>query len=100
MFTDPSHPTKNFIREICIRLGKVLGLEQMKDLAIEYDYEVDEHYTMPCIRDALGMEWEEDLVRVHTMTYRKPGYNKLCDGKMDVNEYVREYVYWKFGKLL
>lgn len=99
LFTDNIHPSRSFILELCRRIGKALGLTDIDDICIDYDYEYQEMFVMPWVKAALGLKFDEKYIRTNLKTSQETG-NKLTDGSMDLREYIREYIYWKFGKFL
>lgn len=99
LFTDLSHPSLKLMSEICRRIGKTLGLRDILEIQLDNDYEMVEMYVMPWVKDALGLKFSEKYVRSNNRL-NLPNRNKLGDGRMGLREYIREYVYWKFGKFL
>ena len=99
LFVDLSHPSRTLMMEICRRIGKVLHLRDIEDIGLDFDYEYYETFVMGWVKDALGLKFSDEFVRSNNRLGR-PNRNKLGDGPIDLREYVREYVYWKFGKFL
>lgn len=99
LFTDLSHPSLRLMTEICRRIGVALNLKDIDNISIDYDYEMVEMFVMPWVKDALKLRFSDDYVRGNNRI-NLGNRDKLGDGRMDLREYIREYVYLKFGKFL
>ena len=99
LFTDTVHPSRMLIMEICHRIADVLMLKNTENIFIEEDYEMVESFVMPWVKKVLGLRFKEEYVRTNSRINWE-GNARLKDGKMDLREYIREYVYWKYGEFL
>lgn len=83
------HPSKEVLRETGKRILRELDINE--NVAFEYEF-MDEYPILKCVSKALGMR-EEEFIRKGEN--RKE--NILCDADMDLEEYVKEYIYWTHG---
>lgn len=88
VFYDVVHPSNFIIRKICEDILKLLGINSKLPL-IGQGLNSFEVPLYPEVKDLLGLEWggEDEIIR------EKSVY-KLRDCDMDMEEYIREYVYW------
>lgn len=91
LFYDPGHPTNILIRHI---VEGILALLSINDELIEIKDCMDYHENpvYPVVSDTLGLKWKDN-------TIRNSSYAKKLKRKMDFNEYVTEYAWWKFELL-
>ena len=75
-----------------MKLGSILHLENNKKYKVKKKIDYAEEFTLPCVKNALGLEWDDKYIR-----HSKTDFTKLADGKLDVKEYVRQYVWWYYG---
>lgn len=91
LFYDEDHAADSVMQEIGRRLCRVL---EITDIEGEVDYLMnwEESFIFPCVKEALGLKYEETYIRksrtVDTVFSEK---------KMDLDEYIREYVWWFYG---
>lgn len=85
LFYDDGHPTNVVMKQIVVEILKRLNI---KDSQIDCDMNMDtrEVYVYPVVRKTLGLEWEDQEVRITGM--------KL-DKHMDFEEYIKEYCWWR-----
>lgn len=80
------HPGKAILAEIGKRILCALGIEEDVSFNLEF---VDEYPVLSCVSKALGIEQSEFI---------RDGINRktivLCDKRMDLKEYIRQYIYW------
>ena len=46
----------------------------------------------PWISKTLGIKWKEEYIRVNSAAIK-------CGDKMDIKEYIREYIWWCYPKI-
>ena len=85
LFYDDGHPTNVIMEYIARRVLDMLNISE-ENLACLDAMDAHEKCVYPCVKKALGLEWEEYEVR-------KSG-KKLCD-HMDFDEFIKEYCYWR-----
>lgn len=66
---------------------------------MDTDYEMVEMFVLPAVKKALGLTFEQKYVRTHNRL-NWPNRDKLGDGRLDLEGYIREYVFWKYGKFI
>lgn len=86
LFYDYGHPTNIVIKEICVRLFRLLNLDETSIKEINLNLGMQEEPVYPCVQKALKMNWNNNNLR-------EDGY-KLIRGNMDFDEYYKEYLYW------
>lgn len=94
LFYDVNHPTPFLMKEICKRLGKYLGLEG-KTENVKEDLGYAECFVWPFVQNALGIHWSEEYVRRDNSSWY---WTKFIGASLDVREYIREYIWWKYEK--
>lgn len=87
LFYDSGHPTNTIFRKISEEILAKLGIQ---DMQIECSAVLDAHEVpvYPVTREVLGMQWEDDSIRVSKNA-------KRAVEKMDFEEYIREYIWWR-----
>ena len=94
MFYDPYHPSYELIQEVCYRLGKYMVLSDYQDITIERKLNWVEMFMYPDVCEGLGLEYGfEGFIRENA-DYR------LSDKPMDIDEYIREYIYVTRGIII
>lgn len=73
-----------------------MGLTDWDTVQPDIDLGWREQFVWPCVRKALGLQWEDQYVRNNG----KYPYIKLADGQLDIDEYIRQYVFWQYGQYL
>ncbi len=91
LFTDRDHVTPILMNEICHRLGHYLGLHDADRIENSVIHECIEGFVFPSVKKALGLQWKEDHVRCHA-----PDLYSLSGKPMDLEEYVKQYIFWMF----
>lgn len=99
MFVDFLHPSYELTQELCRRVGEALGLADAREIQVDMDYEMVEMFVLPAVKKALGLTFEQKYVRTHNRL-NWPNRDKLGDGRLDLEGYIREYVFWKYGKFI
>lgn len=96
LFYDNLHPTPFLMKEICKRLGRIIGLEEdiEGDLV---DMGWNEMFVYPFVKNALELKWEDKVIRKNNVSLL---FARLAGGSLDIREYVRQYVWWKYDDLL
>lgn len=94
MFYDFDHASDFVMQEIGRRLCERLGIQDISG-KVEYPLNWEESFTFPYVKKALGIQYEETYIREtgkkEIIFHRK---------KMDLDEYLREYVWWFFGEYI
>ena len=85
LFYDQGHPTNFVIREIVLKLMKLLGIEGTPNEAAEMN--IHEEFVYPYVTEALNLKWQQKYIR------KRDSAKKLKP--MDLITYVQEYVWWK-----
>ncbi len=86
IFFDTRHPTNIVLEEIVRRL--LFFLEMDSDFQHSSDEISEEEMPVyPCVKEALELEWDIENIRNNDS-------KKLISGKMDMKEYIREYIFW------
>lgn len=85
LFYDMGHPTNIIFEFICRNILKMLGIED----SITTDKQLDEHEVpvYPTVKKYLHLEWQEEKIRKST------GAKRIAD-EMDIEEYIKEYLFW------
>ena len=91
LFYDVGHPTNYLIKDIVIKVLRMLGI---KDDCDENVVCLDGHEVImyPCVSKVLGLCWTKDKIRLSNSGKR------LCF-EMDIAEYIREYIWWRSNDL-
>lgn len=86
VFYDIYHPTNAVLEEIVRRLLLFLGMNADFEHA---DDEISEEEMLiyPCVKRALGIQWDIEYIRNNPI-------HRLTSGKMDMLQYIKEYIYW------
>lgn len=93
LFYDANHPTERLMDEIIDRLLKRLDInEYVKNKQDSY-LGVHEIPVFPCVKKALGIKWNKEYIREGI-------YGKRATEKMNLKEYIREYIWWRHNKIL
>ena len=85
LFYDPGHPTNDLMEYMAKCILKIMHIDD-KDICCNNSMDTHELPIYPFVASALELEWKEKMIR-------KKG-KKLC-GKMDIEEYIREYIWWR-----
>lgn len=94
MFYDINYSTNIVMNEIGRRLCVRLEINDVNsDLELYLNW--DEVFTLPCVKKALNLQYEEEFVRD-----KGEWVVSLYNEKMDIDEYIRQYVFWNFGDYL
>lgn len=94
LFYDIGHPSNHLLKEMANRILRLLGIDELvKDIDAEWELDAHEVPVYPCIRRALCLEWAQQFLR-------KNSFEKIILGNsnMDLEEYIREYIYWSYTK--
>lgn len=93
LFYDIGHPTNIVLWEISNRILRFLNIEESVSEEIGTDLSCYEVPVYDCIKEVLKLEWCSESLRNK--------YNFILgeDEKMDLREYVREYIWWNYGKM-
>lgn len=91
LFFDDSHPTPVLMEEICRRLGRQIGLEDRFHKKYNLILHNREMFVYPFVKDALSLQWEEQYIRQGVILW-----DKLSQTCFDMQEYVRQYIWWKY----
>lgn len=85
LFYDMGHPTNVLLKHITEKLLQKLDINEeiYTDLCLDY-HEVPVY---PTVRKHLKLDWEEKFIRQSDMA-------KRIESQMDMEEYVREYLFW------
>lgn len=89
-FYEINHPTNFVLEKISRDILKYLGFDDKGISIIEKGLNEVEVPIYPCVKNQLGLLWEEKYVRVNST-------KKLKNGNMDLEEYVKEYIYWCYN---
>lgn len=92
LFYDPNHPTNVIIEYIANGILKLLSLD-------EYIFKTDyllqlDNYQIPIyksVRNALKLNYKTEYLRNYSN-------NRLCNNRMDIKEYIRQYIMWNYAK--
>ena len=87
LFYDEGHPTNYLIKDIVIKVLRMLGIEDDCD---ENVVNLDGHEVLlyQCVSNVLGLKWTKEYLRQSVA-------GKRLANTMDVGEYVKEYVWWR-----
>lgn len=90
LFYDIGHPTNIILKEISRKILEKLEIydEIVSDKSLDY-HEVPIY---PYIRKTLGMMWDEKNIRKNSEAIKGTS-------KMDIQEYIREYIWWCYPEL-
>lgn len=91
IFYDSNHPTEIVMREICRRMAKKLGINDVDNAMINYSLNWLEGFVLPTVKEALGCTFVEKYIRND-----KNNFLHLSNKKLDLDEYIREYIYWTY----
>lgn len=91
LFYDYDHASDSVMQEIGRRLCDKLGIRDISGKLI-YPLNWEESFTFPYVKKALGIQYEETYIR-------ETGKKEIIFNrkKMDLEEYIREYVWWFYG---
>ena len=93
LFYDCDHAADCVMQEIGKRLCRKLGIEDV-DGKLEYFMNWEESFIFPYVKQALELSWDEKYIR-------EEGNGEdyvISGGKMDLDEYIREYIWWFYGE--
>lgn len=85
LFYDDGHPTNVLLEKISADILQILGVPDNVSTDIRLD--LNEIPVYPWIRKVLGMEWTEEYIRTSENAIK-------CNDYMDIEEYIREYIWW------
>ena len=92
MFYDFAHPSKELMIYVCRKLAKLLILDDIDDNFFTSDLNGTESFVWPQIREALQLNYNCKTVNGRSSIYDK--------NRLDLKEYLREYIWLFYGKLL
>lgn len=95
LFYDVAHPTNFLLKEISNRILVNLGIEGKVSDDIKGSLNCYEVPVYDCIKDALGIQWSNSFLRERM---ENTASFVLTETKMDWREYVKEYIWWRYGK--
>ena len=90
LFYDKGHPTNLILKKICEGILEILQIEDIISCIQCLDYHEVPIYSW--VRKILGMEWTEQNIRVSDSAIK-------ATDRMDIQEYIREYVWWCYPEL-
>ena len=88
LFYDPHHPSKELIHEKGRRILSCLGIEIDEETPCKSALDSTEVFIYGCVKKALGMEFEEHLIRKNRY------WGSFYQRPMDRKDYVEIYMYW------
>ncbi len=91
LFYDDNHASESVMQEIGRRLCENLGIKDISG-KVEYPMNWEEAFTLPYVKKALGIRYEETYIR--ETGNKEIVFNR---NKMDLDEYLREYIWWFYG---
>lgn len=91
LFYDYDHASDSVMQEIGRRLCEKLGIRDITEKLV-YPLNWEESFTFPYVKKALGIRYEETYIRESGK--KEIVFNRK---KMDLDEYIREYVWWFYG---
>ena len=95
LFEDPNHPGEILLNEICRRLLLYINIQDVNYEKKFHSGCAMEIFVLPQVKEALGMTWKKEKIRLYTIDYcyhdRQP---------IDFRQYVQEYIWRVFGRLL
>lgn len=91
LFYDYDHAADGVMQEIGKRLCKLLKITDIKQ-KLKYPLNWEESFTFPYVKAALGIKYEETYIRDQGTVDII-----LNSKKMDLEEYIREYIWWFYG---
>ena len=91
IFFDTRHPTNIVLEEIIRRLLLFLGMSPNFEHADD-EISEEEMPVYPCVKEALGLEWD-------TKTIRNNDQHRLMPGAMDMLQYIKEYIFWNYSDI-
>lgn len=94
LFYDIDHPTNDLMIEVCRKLGQKMELDDWNTVLLDSDLGWREQIVWPCVKKALGLQWEDSTVRNNGKHF----FMRLSDGQLSIDEYIRQYIYWQHGK--
>lgn len=90
IFHDPGHPTNLVIREICCQILEKIKINTVLCMSPEISMNGYEEPILPCVKAALNLQYGgEEKIRKGLYTYKMAS-------SMDLEEYVREYLFWRY----
>lgn len=93
LFYDINHPTEELMDEVINRILKRLNINEYEKNKEDSYLGVHEIPVYPCVRKALDIKWNKEYIREGI-------YGKRATDKMDLKEYIREYIWWRHNKIL
>lgn len=93
LFYDVGHPTNILLKEIANRILTYLHINAQISTELDDAVAQAEVPVYDDIRKILGLQWQTSCLR----NKGKP-YFVLSGAKMDLREYVKEYIWWCYGK--
>lgn len=91
LFYDVGHPTNIIMKKISNEILAMLGME-LCDREIDTQMDIHETPVYPAVKKCLNLEWTEGYIRESNLA-------KKASVRMDLDEYVRLYVWWCYGIL-
>jgi hypothetical protein len=91
IFYDPQHPVNEVFIEMGRKVLEVLNVPIYEFCQLTTFGDGREIFIYNCVKEALGLEFEEKYIRVHSNT-------QIRDKYMDLHEYIDEYVEWCYGE--
>lgn len=85
LFYNQGHPTNIIMKEIAKKTLRKLGIEG--EPYCEEIMDMYEEFVYPCVANVLSLKWSQKEIR-------KSKIARKIAMKMDMEEYVREYVWW------
>ena len=86
LFYDMGHPTNIVLKKIAEDVLERLGIKET-NIDAQKKLDIHEVPVYPCRKKSLGLEWEDENIR-------KSDYACRMGENMDLESYVREYVWW------
>ena len=87
LFYNQGHPTNIVMAEIARQVLKKLGICGEPDT--ERTMDNHEEIIYPCVAKTLSLTWKQTELR-------KSRFAKKINPKMDIREYVKEYIWWNY----
>lgn len=88
LFYDKGHPTNFVLHYISEKIAEILGVMKDDELICNNTLDTHEEPVYPVVKKVLGLKWEKKYIR------NSKDAKKMKD-KMDFEEYIKEYIYWK-----
>ena len=91
IFNDPYHPTNNILKIISVEILKLLNITE-DALFAQSELNKCEIPILPCVREALGITYDNSLIRLGNSTRKLTDY-------VNLDSYVRQYLWWSHNKI-